>query len=202
MSNISEGSPTLFTVPVEPRKRTSDVLLTLIESINPSSVTLRNLTERLGDRTFGMLLVLAAIFSAIPFVSLIGGLLIAILGLQMTIGLTNTWLPKSILDWQLPPDKVRKALSTFEPKVRSIERYVRPRWQFTEAPIVDRINGVIIAVLGMIITLPIPLTNLAPAFVVVFLGLGLMERDGLVQLSAAFMGLAALGTVYYHVFVG
>ena len=202
MTNISEGSPTLFTVPVEPRKRTSDVLLTLIESINPSSVTLRNLTERLGDRTFGMLLVLAAIFSAIPFVSLIGGLLIAILGLQMTIGLTNTWLPKSILDWQLPPDKVRKALSTFEPKVRSIERYVRPRWQFTEAPIVDRINGVIIAVLGMIITLPIPLTNLAPAFVVVFLGLGLMERDGLVQLSAAFMGLAALGTVYYHVFVG
>ena len=81
MTKTPEGTPTLFTVPNKPRSRTSDVLLTLIESTNQPSVTLRNLTERLGDRTFGMLLVLAAIFSVIPFVSLISGLLIAILGL-------------------------------------------------------------------------------------------------------------------------
>ena len=201
MTKTPEGTPTLFTVPNKPRSRTSDVLLTLIESTNQPSVTLRNLTERLGDRTFGMLLVLAAIFSVIPFVSLISGLLIAILGLQMAVGLTNTRLPKSIMDWPLSPSGVRSALTAFEPKVRAIERYLRPRWQFTEAPIIDRVNGIIITILGVVIALPIPLTNLAPALVAILLGLGLMERDGLVQLSAAIMGLFSLGAVYYLVLV-
>jgi hypothetical protein len=201
LTNKSQGAPRLFTVPAKQRTRTSDVLLTLIEYTNQSEVTLRSLTERLGDRTSGMLLVLVAIFSVIPFVSLIVGPLITILGLQMAVGLTKMWLPRSILDWQLPPGGVRTALCIFEPKVRAIERYVRPRWQFTEAPIVDRINGIIIAVLGMIIALPIPLANLGPALVLVLLGLGLMERDGLVQISAAGMGIATLGVVYYLVFV-
>ncbi|GAA4087555.1 exopolysaccharide biosynthesis protein [Zhongshania borealis] len=201
MTNKSEGAPKLFTVPAKPRTRTSDVLLTLIEFTNHPKVTLRSLTERFGDRTFGMLLVLVAIFSVIPFVSLIVGPLITLLGLQMAVGLTKTWLPRSVLDWQLSPEGVRTALCVFEPRVRAIERYVRPRWQFTEAPIVDRINGLIIVVLGMIIALPIPLANLGPALVLVLLGLGIMERDGLVKISAACMGLATLSVVYYLVFV-
>ena len=200
MTNRDNGAPTLFTVPDQPRTRTSDVLLSLIHSSNQPNVTLRRLTERLGDRTFGMLLVLVAIFSVIPFVSLIAGLLVTILGLQMAVGLPSAWLPKSILDWQLPSDRVRTALLAFESKVLTIERYVRPRWLFTEAPIVDRINGLIITILGMVITLPIPFTNIGPALVVILLGLGLMERDGLVQLSAACMGLTAVGTVYYFIF--
>lgn len=147
-----------------------------------------------------MLLVLVAIFNIIPFVSLIAGFLITILGLQMAAGMARAWLPGSILYRPLPADRVRSALLAFAPKVRAIERYVRPRWQFTEAPIVDRLNGIVIALLGIVISIPIPFTNLGPAFVVILMGLGLMERDGLVQLSAACMGLLAMAVVYYLVF--
>ncbi len=195
-----QEQPALFTVPEVKRSRTSDVLLELAEQTQQASLTLRGMTERLGDRTFGMLLVLLSVFNIVPLVSLLAGLLICILGLQMAVGLRRVWLPKAILDRELPKESVRKALLAFEPKVRKIERFVRPRWQFTEAPIVDRINGLVIALLGAIITLPLPLTNLGPALVVVLMGLGLLERDGVVQVGAALLGLVAMGVVFYFVF--
>ena len=146
----------------------------------------------MGDRTFGLLLILIAIFNIIPFVSLVAGLLIVCLGIQMSLGRTQAWLPSFILDRQLNASNVTIALQTFEPKIRTIERYLRPRFQFTEAYIVDRINGLIIAVLGAIIMLPIPFTNFAPALIVIVMGLGLLERDGLVQVTAALLGICMI----------
>ncbi len=143
-----------------------------------------------------MLLILVAIFNVVPFVSVLAGFLVVVLGLQMSFGMRRTWLPRTILDRQLPAEKVRAALLMFIPKIQAIERYVKPRWQFTEAPIVDRFNGVVIAFLGMIIALPVPFANMAPAIVVVVMGLGLMERDGVVQLGAALVGLLALLSIF------
>lgn len=192
MLSRPEAPPPLFTVPPEPRARTSDVILALAERAKLPDVTIRTLSERLGDRTFGMLLVLVAIFNVVPFVSALAGLLVVSLGLQMSFGMRRAWLPRWVLDHQLPAEKVRAALLVFEPKVRAIERYVRPRWQFTEAPIVDRMNGLVIALLGVIIALPVPFANMVPAIVVIVMGLGLMERDGVVQVFAACAGLLAV----------
>lgn len=188
MVKSKKNGRSLFTVPDAPRTKTSDVILSLIDRCQSPPITLRILTERMGDRTFGMLLILLSIFNIIPFVSLFAGLLIMLLGGQMIIGRTTVWLPRIILDRQLHTKSVIKALQIFEPRVRGIERYLRPRLQFTEASIVDRLNGLLIVFLGMIIALPIPLTNIAPAILLVVMGLGLLERDGLVQLCAAIIG--------------
>lgn len=201
MDSPKEPHQALFEVPSQPRTRTSDVLLALAERSSQSKgVTLRNLTERLGDRTFGMLLVLFSIFNIIPFVSLFAGLFVVSLGLQMAVGMSQAWLPAFILDRTLPADRVRTAILAFEPKVRAIERYVRPRWKFSEAPIFDRINGLIIALLGMIIMIPLPLTNLGPALVVVVMGLGVMERDGLLQVCASVIGLLLMIVIGFLAF--
>lgn len=178
------------------------MLLWLADRAEEPDLSLRTLTERLGDRTFGMQLVLVAVISTLPFISVIAGALVLVLGLQMTAGMTRAWLPKIILDRQLPGETVRAALIAFEPRVRAAEKYVRPRWQFTEAPIVDRLNGLVITLLGVIIALPIPFANLGPAFIVIFMGIGLMERDGLVQLSSVVLAIAAMGAVYHFVLAG
>lgn len=156
-------------------------------------MTLRKLTERLGDRTFGMLLVLMAVFNLIPLVSVLAGFLVSLLGVQMLFGMKRARLPKVILDRQLSPEQVRKALQKIEPKLRHIEKYIRPRWLFSEAPIIDCINGLVITILGAIITLPIPFTNMVPALLVILMGVGLLERDGLVQIAAASLGLLFIG---------
>ncbi len=149
-----------------------------------------------------MLLVLVAILSAVPVVSLLSGALVAILGAQMAAGRTRAWLPRAVLDRELPGETVRAALLAFEPRVRAAEKWVRPRWKFSEAPIIDRLNGLVIVLLGMLIALPFPFTNLGPAFVVIFMGIGLMERDGLVQVSAVVMALAVISAIYHFILVG
>ncbi|MCC2604338.1 exopolysaccharide biosynthesis protein [Planctobacterium marinum] len=200
MTQNKNTDKTLFTIPETPRTRTSDVLVSLIEQCGQEKITLRMLTDRMGDRTFGLLLILLSIFNVIPFVSLFAGILIMCLGIQMSFGRTKAWLPKFILERPLSGPSVAKALLTFEPKIRAIERFLKPRWQFTEAFIVDRINGFIITLLGAIITLPVPFTNLGPALVLMIMGLGLLERDGLVQIAAALLGVSVMTGLFFLVF--
>ncbi|MBN8031804.1 exopolysaccharide biosynthesis protein [Vibrio vulnificus] len=197
MEPQGDDNKALFAVPENQRSRTSDVIVELIKQTQSPGITLRNLTDRLGDRTFGMLLMLIALFNVLPLVSIIGGILIATLGLQMILGRRKAWLPSVILDRELPNDKVQAILRTFEPKVRKLEQYIYPRIQYMEAPVVDQVNGCIILLLGLLISLPFPFTNIAPAFVVMIMGLGLMERDGLLQIGSFLLGMLSIGGIGY-----
>ncbi|EIO4105952.1 exopolysaccharide biosynthesis protein [Vibrio vulnificus] len=197
MEPQGDDNKALFAVPENQRSRTSDVIVELIKQAQSPGITLRNLTDRLGDRTFGMLLMLIALFNVLPLVSIIGGILIATLGLQMILGRRKAWLPSVILDRELPNDKVQAILRTFEPKVRKLEQYIYPRIQYMEAPVVDQVNGCIILLLGLLISLPFPFTNIAPAFVVMIMGLGLMERDGLLQIGSFLLGILSIGGIGY-----
>jgi hypothetical protein len=65
---------------------------------------------------------------------------------------------------------------------RRLEGVVRPRLTFLHAgPGMARLVGlgVALAGLGLMLPLPIPFSNALPAWAVVLLALGLMERDGL-----------------------
>ncbi|EGQ8174229.1 exopolysaccharide biosynthesis protein [Vibrio vulnificus] len=197
MEPQGDDNKTLFAVPENQRSRTSDVIVELINQAQSPGITLRNLTDRLGDRTFGMLLMLIALFNVLPLVSIIGGILIATLGVQMILGRRKAWLPSVILDRELPNEKVQAILRTFEPKVRKLEQYIYPRIQYMEAPVVDQVNGCIILLLGLLISLPFPFTNIAPAFVVMIMGLGLMERDGLLQIGSFLLGMLSIGGIGY-----
>lgn len=107
MEPQGDDNKALFAVPENQRSRTSDVIVELIKQAQSPGITLRNLTDRLGDRTFGMLLMLIALFNVLPLVSIIGGILIATLGLQMILGRRKAWLPSVILDRELPNEKVQ-----------------------------------------------------------------------------------------------
>jgi len=175
-------------------------MLYLIERTDAKEVTLSSLTHRLGDRTFGILLLLMAVFNLIPIISILSGLLVAILGLQLALGFQEAKLPNFVLTKRLPAKQVRAALNVFLPKIKSLERYIKPRWHFTEAAIFDRINGVILMLVGLMILLPIPLANVIPAFVVFLMGLGLLERDGLLQMLALCLSFLTGVLIYLFVF--
>lgn len=145
--------------------------------------------DGLGDRTYGIALIMLAAFNVIPFVSMFSGLLVTVVGLQMLLGLKRLYLPKRVLDYPLPAIQMRATLESFSNKVTNLERFIRPRWQFPEAPIVDRINGFVLILLGVVIALPIPFANLVPALLVIVMAIGLLERDGVIQLLAVAVGL-------------
>lgn len=182
----------LFQPPVETRSRTSSVLQELSELARQQELDFAALVERLGDRTYGLLLVVLAVVNVVPLLSLIAGPVMAGLGLQMLLGIHRPWFPARLLKLPLPRERTAQALASAVPGIRKLEKFVRPRWHFSEAPIVDRSLGLIILVLGLIVSIPAPFTNLPPSFVILLLGLGLAERDGLLQLTGMVFGLLAL----------
>ncbi len=188
--------PGVFTVPEAPRSRTSDVLLELARQSQSGRVSLRTLIERLGDRMFGVLLVVISALSFVPVVSILSGLLITTVGIQLAIGRKNTYIPRAILDYELDPMSSKRSLENVAARALWLERFVRPRWAFTEAPIVDRFIGILISVLGIVIAIPIPLTNVGPALIVVALAMGLLERDGVLQVAAFLAGNLLLFALY------
>ena len=65
---------------------------------------------------------------------------------------------------------------------RKLEKFVRPRLSFLHAgsSMLRLIGlGIVIAGLGLMLPLPIPFSNNIPAWAVVLLAIGMMERDGL-----------------------
>jgi len=186
----------IFIVPEKRRSRTSDVLVTLAHRCTEETVTLRDLMNGLGDRTFGVALVVLAAFNIIPFISIFSGLLVAAVGIQLLIGNSRLYLPARMLDHPLPGERVHSSLILFSRKVHGLEKFIRPRWHFSEAPIVDRFNGMVITLLGIVIALPIPFTNIGPALVIIIMALGLIERDGVVQILAIVFGFGLMSVIY------
>jgi hypothetical protein len=89
---------------------------------------------------------------------------------------------------------------------RKLEKFVRPRLAFLRAGsgMLRLIGlGIVIACLGLMLPLAIPFSNNIPAWAVVLLAIGMMERDGLCVLLGhstailtwVFIGLTSVFTV-------
>jgi hypothetical protein len=105
---------------------------------------------------------------------------LVIIACQMVLGHTRVWLPRSVLNRSIPTDKFRRMTARMMPRLRWLERLIRPRyWPFPNERTADRVVGLVALLLAIAVTLPIPLGNWLPAFSIFLLSLALSERDGL-----------------------
>ena len=119
-------------------------------------------------------------------------------GARMMLG-REPWLPRSILHRRLSTARSHQLLTGAIKLARMLESFVRPRLDFLHAgPIMPRVTGlgIVIASLGLMLPLPIPFSNSIPAWAVVLLAIGMMEKDGLCVL------LGYLTVVATWVFIG
>lgn len=96
-------------------------------------VPLGTITERIGHRSFGALLLLAGLITLAPFVgdipgipTLMGVLVILVSG-QMLLGREAIWLPDWLMRRSVSADRVRKASDWARKPARIIDRLLRPR---------------------------------------------------------------------------
>lgn len=82
--------------------------------------------------------------------------------------------------------------------LRSAERLTRPRWPFMTGEIADSLIGIACILLAIMMALPVPLGDMLPGVAILFLALGVVQRDGLFILLGAILT-AASGI--YMVFV-
>jgi hypothetical protein len=181
--------------------RLSTDLEMLHARLKGKSLTLAELKQALKGRGSAILLILLALpfcFIAIPGLSTPFGIAICLIGAWLIIG-REPWLPRFIMRRRLSTARLDQLLSGSIKVACKLEKFVRPRLAFLHAgPGMLRLIGlgIVIAGLGLMLPLPIPFSNSIPAWAVVLLAIGMMEKDGLCVL------LGHLTAVATWVFIG
>jgi hypothetical protein len=160
------------------------------------TLRLRDLLGGLGRRAFGMLLFVATLpaFIPIPIGGAISGPLVVLIGLQLLAGRREPWLPRAIAG----RGPHRHALARFDrlvaPWLARLERLVRPRLpQLLHHRAAALLTGLLLVLLGALLSLPIPFTNYLFGALLLLFALALLERDGALMAVAWVAGAACVG---------
>lgn len=160
-----------------------------------SCVTLGEIFDRIGDRGFGLLLLVLSLPSALPVpapgYSTPFGILLFILALQMIFGRRTPWLPARAAGMGIKGKFVEGMLSFLEKFFGKVEFLIKPRLRWVGSRAGLFFLGLLTLIMAGLMILPIPLTNTAPAFVIFLIGTGLSEEDGVFCLLAAVLGVMA-----------
>lgn len=189
---------------VKPRKL-SEELADLRTRAGERAITLREVIQTLGGRAYMLLVLLLAIpfITPIPLPGLSTpfGLAIALIAFRLSLG-QRPWLSKNLQRKELPAGFIGKVFSFSEKLLRFFEKFLRPRLTFlTDTPLLVQLHAVLmlLAALALLLPLPIPFSNSFPAWAILLMAAGLLERDGLFILAAY---VVFTGGVFFFIFLG
>jgi hypothetical protein len=164
---------------------------------------LGDLVGGLGRRAFGMLLFIATLpaFIPIPIGGAISGPLVVLIGAQLVGGMRRPWLPRFIAN----RGPHRHALARFDrrisPMLARLEKLVRPRLEaLLDHRAASMFTGLLLVLLGLLLSLPIPLTNYLFGGLLLLFAFALLERDG--ALMAVAWGGGAIAIAIFGVLSG
>lgn len=177
------------------KTRTSEVLSSLA-SHAADRLTVGDIVRVLQDRAFALLIVLLGLPNCLPMpppIPLVCGLLLALVAAQIAAGLPAPWLPKRLLTRSLDQGDVSRAVARAVPILRRLERWSRPRFSVLDTTLALRFIGASLFALALGLLFAAPIVGQIPlGFAVCLVGLGLVERDGLVVLVGLAVGAIGL----------
>ncbi len=164
-------------------------------------VTIGDLLAALGDRGYGLLMLVLAMPNLIPLpligLSAIFGIPLGALAIQMLVGLPQPWLPRVLADRSLARRDLTSMFARSVPHLRLAERILCPRFPALTARSMERLIGAVCLVLAVLLSLPIPFTGIPLALPVIVLSLGIIERDG----AFVIFGLAGAAVAATYAFI-
>jgi len=177
-------------------RRTSAVLREFLETETSERISLGALRDALGDRGFGVLLLIFALPNLvplnIPLLSAVLGLPLVLLAAQLTYGRPRPWFPDWLKNRSFPRAGFKAVVLRTLPALERAERLLRPRLTGLLSWTGERVVGGIVLFLALILTLPIPLANFLPAFAIAIFGLAVVEKDGAAVLAGIAVGVASV----------
>ena len=171
-------------------------LLAMFEHGDPEQPQpLGEILEGLQESAFGMFLFIAILPSFIPIPGIAGavsGPLVMLIGLQMLCGLGRPWVPGFIARHGPKRGTMQRVLGRLGRPLRRLDRMLKPRLQALLWPLPSRMfSGLLMVVVGVLLSLPIPFTNYLFGFQLLLFALALIERDGALMLFNWLAGIAA-----------
>jgi hypothetical protein len=183
-------------------ERVSQRLTALAADAAVERISVGDMVEALGDRGFGLLLLLLTLPNAVPVpgpgLSAVLALPAALLAAQMAVGLSRPRLPRRLRCWSFSRARVAGVLAYARPMLERLEAVMRPRRPMAG----DRLTGAICLVLALVLALPIPLGNAPVAWALILVALGAVERDGVATAVGMAAGAAAVAWNVLLVFAG
>ncbi len=194
------GAATSVIVPADPARprKLSEELAMILREFEVETVTLREVLGLLKGRGYVLLVMLLALpFCTpvpLPGVSTPFGLIIGIIGARLACG-AKPWLPSRLLDTRLSPKIFGKVFALTRKIILGFERLLRPRLLWvTSTPLRLQLHAVpiVICAVLLLLPLPIPFSNTVPAWSIMLMAGGLLERDGGFIIAAYITSLLAV----------
>jgi hypothetical protein len=170
---------------------TSEILQRLHDAAPKEHFTLGWLMDMLHKRSFGLIMLMCAVVAVVPGVSIVAGLLLIIIAVQMIEGRTAPAFPDGLAARELPVRHLASVIQRFLPALEYLEQIAHPRWP-TPHDATKRVVGVAVLILSIAVAFtPLPLSNIPPALAIAVISLAYLEEDGLLLA----IGLVAGATV-------
>src|SRR3990170_1292134 len=138
-------------------------------------ITIGEIVDRIDERGFGLLMLVLG------------------LALRLIIGMDRPWLPGFVRRKELSAKTLDALRRRGVPLVRRIERFSRPRFRVLNNPVIVRLAAVNVFLMGLILLSPAPFLNTLPALSVIFVGLALLNDDGIFLLAGLAVGVMVIG---------
>jgi hypothetical protein len=177
-------------------RRTSALLRDFVAGATGPRVSLGALRDALRDRGFGVLLFIFALPNLIPvnipLLSALLGLPLVLLAAQLSYGRHKPWFPAWLTKQTFSRQGFAAIVTRTLPYLERAERALRPRLTVLLSWTGERLIGIAILVLALILALPIPFANWLPACAIAIVGLALVEKDGVAVLVGLAVGVLSL----------
>ncbi|MFC0253042.1 exopolysaccharide biosynthesis protein [Massilia consociata] len=193
---------TMYDQPVSHRLRS------LVRSLPRSGITLSELLHQVGsDGLLILTTLLTLVFLipvSIPGVSTVFGAAILLIGMSRLFG-RELWIPGRLKHRVIATRKLRPLLRKALRWMQKIERVSRPnriQWLVANGPI-QHLNNAALILGAVLLMMPfglIPFSNTFPAVALLFLAIGLLQRDGVCVLLGHISNVLTM--LYFAVLIG
>jgi hypothetical protein len=184
-----------------PDHRRASHLLLAMALQSESRLSFDELLHSLGDRGFGVVLLILALINCMPMPpggSSVFGATMMVVAAQFIVGRHRLWIPGFVRRRSVSREMFRVVVERVAPYLQRIERLCRPRHEWLTSGVSERVIGLAVLILAFVISLPIPIVgNIPPSLSVAILAIALIERDGL----AVLVGMAC-GTLAFLINLG
>ena len=160
-----------------------------------------------GNRAFGPIMVLCGLcmmtpLGAIPGIPPAFGFIVIVFAMQLLFRRRTPWMPEIIRKVRIPADKLVKVQEKVRPILAKIDGIISPRLQWAATGPMQ----VVVSLVAIILSLTffplgmVPFGVVAPAAIVLILGLGITARDGILILTGLTLSLGVFAGVFSLIF--
>ena len=163
-------------------------------------VTIDDLLERLGHRSYGPLLIVICVIAIMPVVGALPGVsygaafLALAVSIQFLFSHPKLWLPGPLKRAKISRQALKTGVEKSRPVLRWVDRFIAPRFAIAFRQPLPRFAALLCVILSvlMVVYAAVPGGVVIPAVAILLIALGLTTNDGLITGLGVLAGAGAI----------